>query len=318
AIGVVLAMSLPVIFLWWLRGHAAGAGGYLAPFVAVDPYNPAKGTVTPLMLFERVADNARVYGSRHLARLVFGSMRTGLFFGAAFAAAMIYGWVKRARRPGLPEVWFPLYLALVLLWPVTWAGARFLFPVIPLVALYVGLAIADLAKAASHPRLFAAALLLAGIVTVQPGLRRQFRIGALCRDKFAMGEKFGCVDPSFAAFFSTAETVRGKLPAGSVVLSRKPTIFYAHSGYQSVLYPLSKVPDSLFNLAARTGARYLVIDVISDLAPRYLHPILLERRDDFCIVRELSDPEAAFAKIDKGGPRQPPGTKENSFRTCPL
>ena len=318
AIGIVLAISLPLIFAWWLRGHAVGAGGYLAPFVAVDPYNPAKGTVTPLMLFERIADNVRVYSSRHLARLVFGSMRTGIFFGVAFGIAMIYGWVKRARRPGLPEVWFPLYLALVLLWPVTWAGARFLFPVVPLVALYVGIAIADLAKAASHPRLFAAALLLAGIATVQPGLRRQFRIGAYCRDKFAMGEKFGCVDPSFASFFSTAEKVRGKLPAGSIVLSRKPTIFYAHSGYQSVLYPLSRVPDSLFNLAARTGARYLVMDVISDLAPKYLHPILLERRDDFCIVKELSNPDAAFAKIEPGGPRQPPGTPQNSFKTCPL
>ena len=318
AIGIVLAISMPLIFAWWLRGHAVGAGGYLAPFVAVDPYNPALGTVTPLMLFDRIADNVRAYSSRHLARLVFGSMRTGIFFGAAFGVAMIYGWVRRARRPGLPEVWFPLYLALVLLWPVTWAGARFLFPIVPLVALYVGIAIADLAKAASHPRLFAAALLLAGIVTVQPGLRRQFRIGAYCRDKFAMGEKFGCVDPAFASFFSTAATVRGKLPAGSVVLSRKPTIFYAHSGYQSVLYPLSRVPDSLFNLAERTGAKYLVMDVISDLAPKYLHPILLERRDDFCVVKEVSNPDAAFAIIQRGAPPQPPGTAQNSFRTCPL
>lgn len=318
AIAIVAAMSAPLIFLWWLRGHTGGAGGYLAPFVAVDPYNPALGTVTPTMLLKRIGDNASVYGSRHLARLVFGSLRTGLIFGTAFALAMVYGWVKRARRPELAEVWFPIYLGLVLLWPVAWAGARFLFPVVPLVALYVGITIADLAKAASHPRIFAVALLLAGVVTVQPGLRRQFRIGTLCRDKFAMGDRFGCTDPAFAAFFKTAEGLQGKLPAHSVVLSRKPTIFYAHSGYQSVLYPLSKVPDSLFRLADRTGAKYIVIDQISDLAPKYLHPILLQRRDDFCVVSELSNPDAAFARIQVGAPRQPPGTAENSFRTCPV
>ena len=318
AIAIVVGVSAPLIFLWWLRGHNVGAGGYFAPLLAVDPYNPALGTITPLKLVERIADNAATYGSRHLSRLVFGTPRTGLLFGATFAAAMIYGWVKRVRRPGLPEVWLPLYLGLVLVWPATWAGARFLFPVIPLVALYVGVTIADLARAASHPRVFGAALILAGIVTVQPSLARGFRIGALCRDKFAMGQKFACAGPTFGAFFETAEGVRGKLPAGSVVISRKPTIFYAHSGYQSVLYPLSKVPDSLFKLAERTKAQFLVIDQIADLAPKYLHPILRERRDDFCIVKELSRPEAAFTRIQVGAPRQPPGTPENSFQTCPL
>jgi hypothetical protein len=82
------------------------------------------------------------------------------------------------------------------------------------------------------------------------------------------------------------------------------------------LYPLSAEPDSLFNLAKRVGAKYLVIDQITDLAPKYLHPVLLARRDDFCVVRELSTEDAAFARLVPGSPPQPPGTAENSFRTC--
>ena len=317
AIGIVIAMSAPLIFLWWLRGHGHGAGGYLAPFVAVDPYNPSLGNVTPKLLVERVAENFSVYAQRHLARLVFGSMRTGVIFGIAFAAAMLWGWAQRVRkRPGLAEVWLPIYLALVILWPVPWAGARFLFPVVPLLALYVGETIAELAKAVSHPRIFAGAMLLAGIVTVQPALRKQINNGTACRERFYTGEQFPCTGEEFADFFITAEKARGNLPPHSVVLSRKPTIFYAHSGYQSVLYPLSPVPDSLFNLAKRVGAQYVVIDQISDLAPKYLHPILLARRDDFCVVRDLSTADAAFARIEVGGPRQAPGAAENSFRTC--
>ncbi|HZJ01084.1 MAG TPA: hypothetical protein VFD22_10525 [Gemmatimonadaceae bacterium] len=317
AIGIVTLMSAPLIFLWWLRGHGHGAGGYLAPFIAVDPYNPALGTVTPTILVKRVAENLSVYAQRHLARLVFGSLRTGVIFGVAFAAAVLWGWIKRVRqRPGLAEVWLPIYLALVLLWPVAWAGARFLFPVVPLLALYVGLTIADLAKAASHPRVFSGALLFAGIVTVSPALRRQIRTGSQCRERFYSGERFPCTGKEFADFFETAERARGKLPPHSVVLSRKPTIFYAHSGYQSVLYPLSPVPDSLFNLAKRVGAQYVVVDQISDLAPKYLHPILLARRDDFCVIRELSTEDAAFARIDIGGPPRAPGAAANSFRTC--
>jgi hypothetical protein len=33
AVGIVMAMSVPLIFAWWLRGHSHGAGGYLAPFL---------------------------------------------------------------------------------------------------------------------------------------------------------------------------------------------------------------------------------------------------------------------------------------------
>jgi hypothetical protein len=318
AMGIVVAMSVPLIFAWWLRGHLYGAGGYLEPFLSVDPYNPALGSVTPSILLDRVAKNAVEYGSLHLSRLVFGTVRTGWIFGLTFAVAVLYGWARRLRRPGLPEIWLPIYLALVILWPVAWAGARFLFPVVPLLALYVGVTIAQLAKAASHPRIFAGALLLAGVITVRPGLERQIKIGTACRERYANGDNFPCLEPSFAGFFMVAEQSRGKLPPNSVVLSRKPTIFFLHSGYRSALYPLSPIPDSLFNLANRIGARYVLVDQIMDLAPRYLHPIMLARRDDFCVIPELSIELAAMAKIEVGGPPRPPGSAPNSFRACPL
>jgi hypothetical protein len=319
AIAIVAAMSAPLIFLWWLRGRSGGGGGgYLAPFLSVDPYNPALGNITLRTLFERFAQNAHFYSSRHLSRLVFGTPRTGVVFGIAFAAAMIYGWARRVKRPGLAEVWLPLYLALVILWPLAWSSPRFLLPVVPLLALYVGETIAALAKAASSPRIFAAAILLAGVVTVQSELRRLVTIGTVCRERYAEGEMFPCTDPVFRDFFVTAERTRNQLPKGSVVISRKPTIFFAHSGYQSTLYPLTPKPGPLFHLADSVHARFLIIDQIGDLAPKYLHPIMLARRDDFCIVTALSTENAAFAKIELGGPPRAPGSAPNAFRSCTL
>ena len=317
ALAITAAVSFPPILLWWLRGRANGAGGYLAPFLSVDPYNPSLGEITPFGLIKRFAENASAYGSEHLSRMVFGTPRTGLAFGAAFAVAMIYGWVRRARKPSLAEFWLPAYLALVMLWPVSWAGARFLFPVISLIALYVGETIGELAKAASHPKVFAAALFFAGLVTAGPDLRSQFKTGTVCREAYAEGEVYACLDPVFRDFFLTADKTRGALPPNSVVISRKPTIFFEHSGYRSEVYPFFTVPDSLFNLAGRIGARYVVIDQIGDLAPKFLHPILLARRDDFCVIPELSTPNAAMAKIEVGAPRRA-DKAPNSFRSCPL
>jgi hypothetical protein len=318
AIAIVAAMSAPLIIAWWWRGHLNGGGGYLAPFVAVDPYNPARGTVHAGDLFERAAKNAIAYSSEHLSRLVFGTPRVGVAFGSAFGIAMIFGWARRLRKPMLADVWLPIYLTLVIMWPVAWAGPRFLFPVIPLLALYVGETIDYLAKIASHPRVFAAALFLAGLITVSPALKKQARIGTLCREQYALGADFPCTDPKFEDFFETAELSRGRLPAGSVVISRKPAIFYLYSGYQSVLYPLTNVPDSLFNLAKRVGAQYVVVDQIGDLAPLYLHPVMLARRDDFCVVPELSTENAAMAKIDPDGPPQDSSAAPNAFRACRL
>lgn len=317
AILIMAAMSAPPIFLWWLRGRTHGAGGYLAPFLSVDPYNPALGKVTLGKMIERVGENASKYGSLHLSRMVFGTPRTGIVFGAAFAIAMIYGWVKRIRKPGLAEIWLPVYLALVILWPVTWSGARFLFPVIPVIALYVGETIADLAKAASHPKIFAAALLIAGIITAGPDLKRQFKTGSVCREAYDNGEDFACLEPAFRDLFLSAERTRGMLPENSVVISRKPTIYFLHSGYRSRVYPFYAVPDSLFNLATQIHAKFLLIDQVGDLAPKFLHPVLLARRDDFCIIPELSYPNAALARIEVGGPRRP-NAAPTSFRTCPI
>ena len=59
-----------------------------------------------------------------------------------------------------------------------------------------------------------------------------------------------------------------------------------------------------------------MIDQITDLAPRYLHPVLLARRDDFCVIPELSLQNAVLVKIEIGGPPSPPNAPANVFRAC--
>lgn len=314
---IAALMSAPPIILWWLRGRHSGSG-YLAPFLSVDPYNPKLGKVSFGQLVSRLTDNMLQYTSKHIPRLVFGTPRPLLLFGGVAVLLVIAGWVMRVRKLSLPEIWIPIYLGVVLLWPVTWAGPRFLIPVMAVIALYAADSVKKLAQYSSHPTYVAASLLAVALIFMIPDLRNQIEIGSSCRARYSQGEDFPCTDPVFGDFFKAAEKIRGNLPRGSVVLSRKPTIFFLHSGYQSRLYPLYPEPDSLFKLADRIGAKFVLIDQVSDLAPRYLHPVILARRDDFCVIPELSLPNAALARIEIGGPPRPPGTPPNVFRTCPL
>ena len=316
ALVVLAALSVPCIFAWWYRGQASGAESYLAPFIAIDPYNPSLGSVAPPDLVKRAVDNASVYASRQLSRLVLGTPTSGAAFGLVFAAVTLYGWARRARKVSLPEIWFALYLTLVLLWPVTWSGARFLLPVVPLIALYVAETVATAVRRGTYPKVYPVAAFVAASVAVFPALRNQVQYASGCRAQFAAGERFPCTDPVFSDFLKTAEMSRGKLPTDAVVLSRKPTIFHHYSGYRSRVYPMFAEPDSLFRVAERVGARYIVADRMSNLATKYLMPVLVARRDDFCVMPELSTTNATLLRIEVGGPRSVPGAAPGVFRVC--
>ncbi len=316
ALVIIASLALPLILLWWYRGHVGGASGYLAPFLAVDPYDPSLGTIGLRELAQRVGANASAYMTRHVSWLVFGNPTNGLVFGIPFVVAMLLGWARRIRYLSLPDIWFPLYLGLLLLWPATWSGSRFLLPVVPLIALYVAETIGVIAAMTSFPKIIAAVVVIAGAAMISPALLQEARDGQVCREQYSLGNKFPCTESVFSDFLQTAENMRGKLPAGSVVLSRKPTLFFVHSGYASRLYPMYAEADSLFGLSARIGARYLVVDQISILADRYLQPILVARPADFCIMQGVSTPRAKLLRIESYAPPSTTGGDSTNIRVC--
>ena len=315
---IIVGTAAPFMFLWWLRGREHPGNGYLAPFLYIDPYVPARGNASWHDMLVRLQENLYQYRLNHLPRILTGLGYKKILPGTLLAVFAAFGWIRRTRKPGVAELWTVFYLGLVFFWPVAWGAPRFLLAIIPVLALYVGETIDFFSEISTKPRIvgFVSIGLLIGIVT--PGVLHHLSDGSICREQYADGVEFPCTDPLFRDFFMTAAAVRGKLPGGSVVLSRKPTLFFLYSGYQSRLYPLSQKPDTLFQEAAKIGAKFVVIDQLQDLAPLYLHPVLLARRDDFCVIPEFSHDNAVFARIDPGGPPRPAGSAPNLFRTCPM
>jgi hypothetical protein len=264
----------------------------------------------------RLQENGIKYRMYHIPRIVTGLGATSLAAGTILTLFAFFGWAMRLRKPSAVEIWTFFYVGLVLLWPVAWAAPRFLLAIIPVLAFYSAEAIAFLASFTPRPGFAGAAAIAVLVGVAAPGIKHHFRDGEICRGQYADGVEFPCTEPIFRDFVLTASAVKGKLPAGSVVFSRKPTLFYLYSGYRSKLYPLTAQPDSLFAEAARIHAKFVVIDQIQDLAPMYLHPVLLARRDDFCVIPEFSHPEAPFARIEVGGEPRPPGSPPNVFRVC--
>lgn len=300
--------------LWWMRGRALGAAGYTAHLRYVDPYQPSMGTLDAAGWAVRIGKNLAHYLGEHLPVVLGGTEPLRIAVGSVLVVLALAGWARRLRGAGAAELFLPLYAGLLLIWPATWSGERFLLPVLPLLLVYAGETVRDgAATLGMTPRAAGVAAAVALALVVLPGTTQRLRAGVRCTGAYLEGDPLPCLTPVWHDLLAVPMMVRGKLPPGTVVLSRKPTLFYVLSGYPSRIYPPSADPEAFFRAAREAGAEWVLVDWVPDLAPIFLHPVLRARRGDFCVVTHLSLPDAALARIDPGG--TPPADQE-LLRTC--
>jgi hypothetical protein len=317
-LAMLAAVFFPLAFFWWLWGKVNGGPGYLGYLLQVDPYQPRLGTVGVGELFERVVLNITRYGNMHLPILLTWNGTDRWWLSLPLVLLALIGWARRMRRPGLAEVWIPPMVGLLLLWPSTWSAERFALPLLPLLLAYAAEALRDGGRLLRWPAAARLVPLAAGAALffiAVPGIKQTVRAGMRCSGEFRDGETFPCMAPEFRDFFALAKKTRGALPPGSTVLSRKASIFFVYSGYQGRTYPLSPAPDTLYAAAREIGAHYVVLDQIPGMSFLYLQPIMLARRDDFCVLRDLHFPNATMLYVRPWSPRREGGAP-TSFRFC--
>lgn len=308
---------------WWMRAHG---GGYSSFLLMKDPYAPDLGRVEGGDLVARVFDNLQLYGTVYLPRFVAGSHGGATAVLAIVLVALAaYGWARRVRRPGVAEIYLPLYLAMVLLWPATWAGERFILPIFPLLLVYAGDAAARLGRMApglpraSVPAVAGAVLALVSL----NGALEAVRYGSQCRRGYAAGDRYPCMTPEWKDFFAVAERAGRVLPEGAAVLSRKPALFHAAAGIPGRTYPLDREPEALLRSAREAGARYVLLDQIDNMAEQYLAPALIRRPQAFCVMYSLGPANSTLFGVMPGAERMPnlrddPGAAEvqTGFKGC--
>lgn len=280
-----VAIGVPAL-LWRLRDQALGGPGYTGEFWMINPYQPALGQAGFADLVGRVVANATQYFGAHIPTGFMG-VRGGIvpLVGVVLTALAVWGWAGRMRRPGVAELFTPMYLGLILLWPEVWSGDRFALPLFPLLLFYAGEAL--LKATARMPLAGRAAVVgLAAALLVVPALgswSNSARQAEICRDRTQRGA-FACYAPRMQEFAAAAQWTTDNLPDSAVVLTRKPRMFYALSGTPSRVFPFSTEPADLLATADSAGAHYVILDYLDNLASFYLIPILERRSDLFCTL----------------------------------
>lgn len=325
----VSGVSLAVPMLaWWWRGRGEGVAQYGTEFWMVDPYEPALGTIGFFGLVPRVLANASSYVFRHGPAGVVGADGPALTqIGVALAIGAVAGWLLSAREKiGPAEIFFPMYLALILLWPEVWGGDRFLLPLYPLVFLYSAVALREgtrrLPAAAATP--LAAAVLLALLFPAAGAWIDSTRQASACAQLSRERGAWSCYGPQVGFFMAAATWTGAGLPDGSAVLARKPRQFYLQSGIPSRTFAFSEDPAVHLALADAMGARYVLLDGWDGLASRYVGAALRRQPGAFCFVRSFGgagERGAQLLGILPPAERSPPGVDAGAgvqIATCPV
>lgn len=298
--GVGAALGLPML-LWALRGRGEGVAQYGSEFWMVNPYQPELGRIGVVGLLDRVVENGSAYVFQHLPAGIVGSEATGLaLLGAAIVAAAAVGWGLRLREDvGVVELFVPLYIGLVLLWPPVWGGDRFALPLFPLLLVY-GVSVTRLLEGRLPNGVMRVAGAFAFLALFLPATRTTLdsrEQTAACAAFAAENGPWSCYGPRVEAFIEVASWAGASLPEGSAVLSRKPRHFYAHGGVPSRAFAFTLSADEQLALADELGARYVVVDQWDGLAARYIGAAVRGRPGAFCFVRAFGLPEQGGAQL---------------------
>ncbi|HEX6558150.1 MAG TPA: hypothetical protein VF021_01780, partial [Longimicrobiales bacterium] len=281
------------------------------------PYNPAAGRIHLLDLFSRMRENGAHYMTRHLPILLFGV--EGLLLVSVLVVALAsYGWIRQLRHPGVAELFLPLYLGLLLVWPAVWSGERFLLPALPFLLFYAGDGLVRLTwlvsrNAARVPAAVAALMLIAFGV---PATSQAIDVGTACTRLYRAGDRYACTPDQYKDYYKIAELAPRVLPPGSAVLSRKARSFYIIGGVPGRPYPLSDDSRKFFAEAASARAQYVVFDRLDALADAYLAPVLLGNSNAFCIMFALGPQRAALFGINQAAAAAP-RAGAGDFEPCP-
>jgi 4-amino-4-deoxy-L-arabinose transferase-like glycosyltransferase len=296
-----IGLGLPML-AWWLRGREGGVAQYSEEFWMMNPYDPSQGTIDVIGLVPRIVENASIYIFQHGPAGIVGAGEEGLLIpiGLALAISALVGWGLSVReRVGAAEIFFPMYSGLILVWPVVWAGDRFLLPLYPLVFFYGAVAIRGLNRWLSPAvtSLVGALVLLVLVLPAAENWLDTNRESEACELVAEERGPWACYGARVGYFVQAANWSSDGLPDSVSVLTRKPRHFYLLSGHSSRTFPFDGDPESHLRLADAVGASYVLLDQWDGQAARYVGAAVNERPGAFCFVGAFGQPRDGGAQL---------------------
>lgn len=105
--------------------------------------------------------------------------------------------------------------------------------------------------------------------------------------------------PNYRNFFNIGQLVKINLPPNTVVVSRKPAMFYMFSGTSVAGYKYSSDDKEVIRELIKSNAGYVILDQLGySSTPMYLLPAIQKNMELFSIVHQEVEPDTYLLKFD--------------------
>jgi 4-amino-4-deoxy-L-arabinose transferase-like glycosyltransferase len=273
----VFAVLCALPTLGWMARNAAVAQkatsiSYANLFLANQEFNADAGRVSSVAdLVPRLRHNLYAYG-QGMATLIFPALLpTGHnLIAMAVAVPLFIGFLLTLwRGRGVAEIYVAFYVLVLLLFP-TPVVPRYLLPLFPFLLLY----------------------LISGVEVVAGWLRKQLTATALAglavallgTNLIAAASPRPEVPEAMEDYQKIAAWFKDQAAAGSIVMSRKPSLFYLWTGRKGALFPFTADSRRILRVICDRQVDYIVQDSFSPVTERYLMPVLARNGDAFARV----------------------------------
>ena len=106
--------------------------------------------------------------------------------------------------------------------------------------------------------------------------------------------------PNYQNFFTIAKEVRKRLPANTVVCSRKPELFYMYSKTAVTMYSWTEDQAQLIRDMVEAKVDYVVLDQLGfSSTPRYLFPAIENNPELFPVMIHLKNPDTYLLRFER-------------------
>lgn len=279
ALGMTVVGFITGCLPYMLRNRLLGLNGnrYMDTIMLKNPFQPDAGSLTLVEVIERFFETLKMLVFNAIPNTIFPYLKVNCdqpefsfwiyVIGALVLAAILIGyWSMGSIRWGLIG-YLAATLGLISIFS-TPSGNRYITSVLPL--FYAGLicGIWQLAEwiFAKHSKwLFTGCALILCLLFIpaKAGIQEEITIS---KQKYPL---------PYTQFFSMSKQLKKKVPAGTVVCSRKPQLFWLESGLPGVNYKYTKDARELIAGLVQNRVDYVVLDALGyGSTPMYLYPAI--------------------------------------------
>jgi len=264
---VMVGLYLP----WFIRNRlVSDTPTYMAQFFMVDPYNPAKGGITLILLLKRLLTNLSFYLFNILpGAFCYFLQPVNPILGVFIIGLVGIGLFRAGPRLRFLKILVILFFIGLLSWPTVWSSDRFLLSGLSLIFPFLVIGIRSLAKSYGRYLIYVLALfsLISAIIVIPSEVRKKAHF---LKGDFEYGYSL-----DWRRYRQACLWIKRNLPPG-IIVSRKPEFTYLWTGYRSIIFPYSYDADEVWN--GIKGYDYIIIDSFfwSGTSQKYLIPAILK------------------------------------------